>query len=832
MMDTVAFATKRLTRLEDFAKELRPLVEKALANWSTGVWYGDIVEGAAVLWLETFEKTSKSGNPAGSIDHFIRLINESLAKTSMPSDPPTDGEIDRITRWVGVFAVNNATYRASIEEGSLDKTWVTMNDSDVRSMHMGTNGQTVPIRGTFDVGGYKLLYPGEPVGPPEVWINCRCVVATKAAYDSALNSATVSGTETFAVRPAVGGIMPKVDEEIVAPVPEGMPVDEAPVEDDLTDEEIDDEDLVDDTNEVPWHGVLTVEGVETGDKRRINAGAIQFPEPQHMPAPLMYQEYTDGVPHGSAARIGRIDEMWREDNGEIRARGMLNTGVMEANKAIDGMVFGGASGVSVDLDSAEMELEFPEGFESLEIEQQMAVRPVEVITSSRLRGATMVGFGAFIEGYIDLGSDFEEVAPESAVDEPAPGEDVVDSETVEEDDPEDGSFSVLDKFMAWLETEAGEGVTAAMADEQFSLVASAFAPGTQDGPGWLTNPKATQRLRNYWTKGKGALKIRWGTPGDFNRARRQLSKYINPLYLAGTVANLHKEATGTWPGDHNGRRGKHSGAPSFSLVASAGTLVPRSAFENPNLTEPLPLTVTDDRRVYGYAALFGTCHIGISDRCVMPPSSPSRYSYFLTGMVDTDDGPVRTGVIVMGTGHAGSRANAAKATSHYDNTGYAVADITIGEDGTGIWFAGMLRDDTSDSDIKKLKASTVSGDWRDPSRSGVPNEMVGLLTVNVGGFKVPRPAFGMDGDRQVSLIASAGMLMPRDSEESITAGAATLGWDADDLLRIGRTVADELEYRQERRDRVAAIRDEGLMSLAAERRTARIAAAKSLITEE
>lgn len=35
-----------------------------------------------------------------------------------------------------------------------------------------------------------------------------------------------------------------------------------------------------------------------------------------------------------------------------------------------------------------------------------------------------------------------------------------------------------------------------------------------------------ETLRQYWTHGPGAAKIRWGTPGDWSRCNRQLSKYM------------------------------------------------------------------------------------------------------------------------------------------------------------------------------------------------------------------------------------------------------------------------------------------------------------------
>jgi len=55
-------------------------------------------------------------------------------------------------------------------------------------------------------------------------------------------------------------------------------------------------------------------------------------------------------------------------------------------------------------------------------------------------------------------------------------------------------------------------------------------------------------LRTYWTRGKGAARIRWGVGGDFTRCQRALSKYVKPGQVDGLCANLHKLATGTWPG--------------------------------------------------------------------------------------------------------------------------------------------------------------------------------------------------------------------------------------------------------------------------------------------
>lgn len=67
-----------------------------------------------------------------------------------------------------------------------------------------------------------------------------------------------------------------------------------------------------------------------------------------------------------------------------------------------------------------------------------------------------------------------------------------------------------------------------------------------------SNPPASTRmpgkLTKYWTAGEGRAKIRWGTSGDFDRCRKALARYLPAHMVSGACANLHKLATGSWPG--------------------------------------------------------------------------------------------------------------------------------------------------------------------------------------------------------------------------------------------------------------------------------------------
>lgn len=69
----------------------------------------------------------------------------------------------------------------------------------------------------------------------------------------------------------------------------------------------------------------------------------------------------------------------------------------------------------------------------------------------------------------------------------------------------------------------------------------------------------TARIKGYWSHGKGAALIQWGTPGDFDRCVAQLGKHVhNDAELKGLCANLHHDATGAWPGHAPGEtKGKH-----------------------------------------------------------------------------------------------------------------------------------------------------------------------------------------------------------------------------------------------------------------------------------
>jgi hypothetical protein len=186
------------------------------------------------------------------------------------------------------------------------------------------------------------------------------------------------------------------------------------------------------------------------------------------------------------------------------------------------------------------------------------------------------------------------------------------------------------------------------------------------------------------------------------------------------------------------------------VAGSIPVTPPKEWFANPKLKKPTALTVTDEGQVYGHIAAWHVDHIGMSYG-TRPPRSKSSYAYFHTGAVRAEDGTdVPVGQLTLAGGHASLEASASEAVRHYDDTASAVADVHAGEDAYGIWVSGALRPGTTPEQIRALRASAPSGDWR-PIKGAL--ELVAICQVNVPGFPIARARVASG---QVMALVAAG----------------------------------------------------------------------------
>lgn len=496
-------------------------------------------------------------------------------------------------------------------------------------------------------------------------------------------------------------------------------------------------DTAEPSSPVYWEGVIGIEGELTGDGRFIESNALFWDD---LPIPLRHAPEDHGQ-HDGAVVVGRILTIERRKDGNLWATGDLDSGSDVGREAARQVGEGLTRGVSMDLDNVAFEV--------------------------RVAKEVIEDFEATIEGEIG------------------------------EETSEDGRVIVFkgspdDEIMA---------MTSARVRAATIVSIPAFAGANIDLTEGLADLSAEATslaliAREAGEVPEGATCSVEGCPND---PTMEVVDEADPdegrvLYCAEHAEEVVEESRE----EDDSRDDDDFSAP--TLVAAAFPVAPPAAwFEDPGFTEPTPLRITEDGRIYGHLAIWGTCHTAYSGQCVEPPHSPSSYAYFRRGSVLTAEGTeVATGAITLDTLHAGQGLSAARTMAHYEHTGRGAADVAAGEDSFGIWVAGSVRPGLSDKQLRALRASPLSGDWRRISGS---LELVAALSVNVPGFPIPRPQGLVASGSMQSLVAS-GMLAPRKVLAPGTPGALT----EEDLRYLKRLAAREKrESQQEVRSKADAL---------------------------
>lgn len=208
----------------------------------------------------------------------------------------------------------------------------------------------------------------------------------------------------------------------------------------------------------------------------------------------------------------------------------------------------------------------------------------------------------------------------------------------------------------------------------------------------------------------------------------------------------------------------------FALVASAGPVKPsRSWFENPQLKELTPWTVTKEGRVFGHLADWDGCHIGFQGVCVPPFRSAYNYEYFNCQEIETAEGDlVAVGKVMFsrtGKGHAPTDPDMSykDVQNYYDKATNVGAFVTAGADRFGTWIAGTLRSDLDDLEVQHMRTHGPSGDWRPIHPTDMHGELIAALAVPVQGFPIARRrALVASADGQITAIITAPLEVPED----------------------------------------------------------------------
>ncbi len=153
-------------------------------------------------WVQNYYDALKSDNPSDALTYSLRdaRFDAAVQRAMENGEPLTEEQIDTmvnaytnralryraeaIARTESMAALHEAQKQSieqAIESGavapeSVSMTWRTMKrDKRTRQSHKEMEGQTVKYGEMFTTGlGNELAYPGDPNGPAEDVINCRC----------------------------------------------------------------------------------------------------------------------------------------------------------------------------------------------------------------------------------------------------------------------------------------------------------------------------------------------------------------------------------------------------------------------------------------------------------------------------------------------------------------------------------------------------------------------------------------------------------------------------------------------------------------------------------
>jgi hypothetical protein len=221
------------------------------------------------------------------------------------------------------------------------KVWLATEDERTRETHVEANGQEVSLNEYFDVGGYPLMYPGDPDGPDEEVINCRCTI---------IYSGTSAGDEAAEEGEAMtaGAVLSDT-------YPAAMDTDTLAAAVTIT---VADEEAVEAAKKkrMPWEGILAIAGSPTSDGRYLipgEIGARELPLPlaashesQHETQTVGRIEVIEHIPAANFAKPG-----WElPDDLPAQAEVIWGTGTFDGSDAAEDALRQLENGVGVSLD--------------------------------------------------------------------------------------------------------------------------------------------------------------------------------------------------------------------------------------------------------------------------------------------------------------------------------------------------------------------------------------------------------------------------------------------------------------------------------------------------
>lgn len=123
-----------------------------------------------------FAEINDAVNSGGSVSDVATAVDGVLATTNSErwANRARVIAITETTRAYGAGTTAAGLEQSRVTGRLLQKRWRTEHDNRVRASHIAVDGVTLPLYQPFNVGGWPMLFPGDPQGPADEVVNCRC----------------------------------------------------------------------------------------------------------------------------------------------------------------------------------------------------------------------------------------------------------------------------------------------------------------------------------------------------------------------------------------------------------------------------------------------------------------------------------------------------------------------------------------------------------------------------------------------------------------------------------------------------------------------------------